>query len=282
MKKLMYFIVSFALLIIITGCPDKDDNPDPVNPKTKVSEWSGTFTGNVENGTLGFILYSDNSITLNWETPNACCTSSTGSYTLNGTNFSYTVNGLATAAPESSNFSMTGNGSLNASSGNGSYSINFNGQGWENQSGSWNVSVPGSQNASLTVVLNLPADAEGKTGVVIIDTDLDADNGVISSLAGACPTGTLISVPFDDVPAGTYFIYGGVWVVGEYGDEPGPGDYIGVYGGTYPNNIPDQPNAIVPASGSKTFNIDLIVISKKSNISITSPEMNRYKILTSP
>ena len=269
MKKLKFFLMTITLLIIISGCKTKDDDTEPNNPKTKVSEWSGTFTGDVENGTLGFILYSDNSITLSWDTPTACCNSSTGTYTRNGSNFNFTVSGIATAGAEFSNFTMTGDGTLNTNSGNGSYSINFNGQGWEDQTGNWNVTVPGSQNASLTVVMNLPADAEGKTGAVIFDTDFDLDNGVISSIVNICPAGIQISVPFDDVPAGTYFIYGGVWVVGEYGEDPVPGDYIGVYGGTYPNNLPDQPNAIVPASGTKTFTIDLTVISKKSILSFT-------------
>jgi hypothetical protein len=139
MKKFMIFFSILTLLIVVSGCSDKDDTTEPSNSKTKVSEWSGTFTGDVENGTLDFILYSDNSITLSWDTPTACCNSSAGSYTQNGTNFNFTVSGRATAGSEFSKFTMSGSGTLNVNSGNGSYSITFNGQGWEDQAGNWNV-----------------------------------------------------------------------------------------------------------------------------------------------
>jgi hypothetical protein len=270
-----------SIALVFNSCnKDEDDDAQPGTQKTKVSEWNGTFTGNVENGTLQFTLYSDNSIILSWDTPNACCNSSTGTYTLNGSNFSFTIGGSASSGTESSTFTMSSTGLLNVSSGSGTYTIDFTGQGWEDQSGSWNVNTPGAQFATVTIVLNMPADAEGKMGLIAIDNDLDVDNGIVSIQTGPCPAGTYFTIPFDDIPAGTYFIVAAVWIVGEFGDDLGPGDYIGVYGGSYPNNLPGQPNAVVPASGSKTFNIDLFVLTDKSDPAIYSPTMGDIEILT--
>jgi hypothetical protein len=131
------------LLIVLSACnTNKKDDENPEPAVTLVSEWEGTFKGNVENGNLAFKLYSDNSITLTWETPMACCNTSLGSYDLTGNDFSFTINGSATAGSESSSFSMSSDGTLNATSGSGTYTIVFNSQGWETQAGTWDVDTP--------------------------------------------------------------------------------------------------------------------------------------------
>jgi hypothetical protein len=278
-KFFLSLVVILSVAIVFNSCKkDEDDEAKPGTQKTKISEWSGTFTGNVEDGTLEFILYSDNSITLSWDTPNACCNSSTGTYTLNGSNFSFTISGSATSGPESSTFLMSSTGSLNTGSGSGTYTIDFTGQGWEDQSGSWNVSTSGAQFASLTVHLNLPADAEGKIGIVCFDDDLDIETGITYTISGPCPSGTSFSVQFDDVPAGSYYLLAAVWVANQSGDL-GPGDYLGVYGvSSLSGTFPAEPNAIVPASGTKTFTIDLFVITNKSSLPIASFVMEAIEI----
>jgi len=251
---LMFSLLAFSILFI--SCK-KDDDKETVTQRTKLSEWSGTFTGNVESGTLSFELYSENYIGYSWQTSSTSCTNANGSYTLNGSNFTFKVSGTASSFKESSTFSMNGQGTLNSSTGDGSYSIDFDDANFSDQSGQWSASTGSSQYASVNIKISIPADAAGKTGVIIFDNDSDPSNGFVKEYVHTLSSGTNFDVILDDVPAGTYYLFGAVFVVGTYGNDPGVGDYIGVYGATSPN-IPTHANAIVPASGTVTFNFDLI------------------------
>lgn len=115
---------------------------------------------------------------------------------------------------------------------------------------------PSSSTATVSGTLNLPADATGKTWAVLIDDDMDGDNGYVKLGLGICGAGTEVSYSVSDVPTGTYFIYAAVFLASDGTQGPQTGDYFGIYGGQFPNNIPTSPNANV-GSGSNTFNIDL-------------------------
>ena len=116
-----------------------------------------------------------------------------------------------------------------------------------------------SQKATVTGTLNLPADAAGKTWAVLFDTDIDGDNGYAFMGMGTCPSGTEVPYSVSDVPAGTYYLYAVVFVGGNFTEGPQFGDFIGIYGGEYPNNAPASPNAQV-TSGTNTFDINLVVM----------------------
>lgn len=113
-------------------------------------------------------------------------------------------------------------------------------------------------NGSTTVkgTLTIPAPAPGKTVYVIIDNDMDGDNGYKYAATGQCDANTSGTYTLDNITAGTYYIYAVVFVVGNTSSGPQSGDYYGVYGGTM-NNPPNSPNASVPSSGTVFFDITL-------------------------
>jgi hypothetical protein len=112
--------------------------------------------------------------------------------------------------------------------------------------------------AYITGTLYLPAEAPGKTFVVAFDDNIDADDGFIKIEAGTCGDDTIQEYAIDEMPAGTYYLYAVVWVTGPAFSTPQPGDYVGYYGTE--GTIPLEPNASVPESGSKEFDITLIVL----------------------
>ena len=121
------------------------------------------------------------------------------------------------------------------------------------------------QHRTITVVLNLPTEAAGKTAAIIFDRDSEPGNGYVKAYSETLSSGTNFSFDFNDIPAGTYYLIAVVFIVNTYGNEPGPGDYIGIYG-TTSSNIPTHANATVPVSGTKTFSIDLVVMTKQTLI----------------
>lgn len=112
--------------------------------------------------------------------------------------------------------------------------------------------------ATVTGMLALPAEANGREYIVIVDTDTDGDNGFVASTIDTCGTGLTADYSINAVPAGTYYVYACVFVVSETA-PPQDGDYIGFYGtGLDP---PDLPNAVVPPTGIVTFDITLDTMS---------------------
>jgi hypothetical protein len=111
--------------------------------------------------------------------------------------------------------------------------------------------------SSVTVngTLTLPAEANGKEYIVIVDNDTEGDNGWINATVGTCVSGTTVDYSISNVPAGTYYIYAVVRIVSAHDSPAEDGDYIGFYGsGEAP---PENANAIVPDSGTVTFDISL-------------------------
>ena len=115
------------------------------------------------------------------------------------------------------------------------------------------------EKVTISGVLNIPDAASGKTWVVMIDNDMNGDNSSVGMNFGVCGSGTTVSYQIQNVPVGTYYIYAVVFVVSDGDGEPVAGDYVGIYGGDFPYDIPTQPNATVNAS-HKEFDIDLAVM----------------------
>lgn len=120
-----------------------------------------------------------------------------------------------------------------------------------------NTNVTGT--TTVTGTLTIPAPATGKPVMVIIDNDMDGDNGYNYLASGTCKTGTSGTYTFNKVGPGTYYIYAVVFLVGNTTVGPQSGDYYGVYGGTM-TSPPQSPNATVPASGTVTFDINLVTM----------------------
>jgi hypothetical protein len=116
----------------------------------------------------------------------------------------------------------------------------------------------GSGTATVKGTLTIPADANGKSVYVLIDTDTDGSSYKYLA-SGTCGSGTTGTYSFTNISAGTYYIYAVVFVVGNTNQGPQSGDYYGIYGGTL-NNMPSSPNAKVPSSGTATFDINLEVM----------------------
>ncbi|MFC1769744.1 hypothetical protein ACFLZI_01650 [Nitrospirota bacterium] len=107
--------------------------------------------------------------------------------------------------------------------------------------------------ATVSGTLTLPAAQSGKDYMVFIDTDDDGGNGFPHSVAGTCGASTTVSYSFPSaIPSGNYYVYALVYVVGP-GGAPVAGDYYGVYG-----NQTDTPAALIPASGSVTFDMTMV------------------------
>lgn len=108
---------------------------------------------------------------------------------------------------------------------------------------------------SISGTLNLPAPAAGRQYAVLIDNDIDGDNGSVALTFGTCGSGLSHSYSISDVAAGTYFVYAVVFLTSNSG-PPQSGDYVGISGGTF-SNPPAQANVTVPASGAATADITL-------------------------
>jgi hypothetical protein len=108
--------------------------------------------------------------------------------------------------------------------------------------------------ATVEGKLILPEPTPGREYWVLVDEDVDGDNGFVKYSGGVCGSETAVSFTISDVPAGTYYIYAGVRILSHFGTPPEIGDYVGIYGGTI-DEYPRQPNAVIPASGTVTFDI---------------------------
>jgi len=112
--------------------------------------------------------------------------------------------------------------------------------------------------AQITGSLILPADATGKPFIVAVDDNFDADDGFTKVKAGTCVEGLNQEYTIANVPSGAYYIYAVVWVVAAAYATPESGDYVGYYGTN--GTIPNEPNAVVPKSGTKQFDITLVIL----------------------
>ena len=117
----------------------------------------------------------------------------------------------------------------------------------------------GPSGVTVQGTLNLPSAAAGKIWGVLIDNDLNGDNGYVQLGMGTCGTGLTVPYTINNVPRGVYYIYAVVFIVGDEDQGPQVGDFIGIYGGQIPDNTPVSPNATV-GTGENKFDIDLYLI----------------------
>jgi len=114
------------------------------------------------------------------------------------------------------------------------------------------AATPGRVSGTLTY----PAPAEGKTWVVVVDTDTNGDNGNVTYSLGTCGAGVSCDYTISTVPPGNFFVYAVVRVVSGMDDPPASGDYLGLHGGTF-SNPPSAPNVAVQSGGAVSCNITL-------------------------
>jgi len=115
--------------------------------------------------------------------------------------------------------------------------------------------------------LTLPAEANGKEYAVLIDDDTDHDDDDFYFVGGTTGTGTSVNYSFSCVAPGTYYVLAIVRNVSSSGSKPQPGDYFAYFNGTG-LNPPDGANAVVPSSGSATFDITLNIINDNGHENI--------------
>ena len=113
--------------------------------------------------------------------------------------------------------------------------------------------------ATVTGSLTLPNAAAGKTYYVLVDADMNGDNGSVKMSTGTCGSGTGVSYQVVDVPVGTYFVYAAVFTVSDGSQGPQTGDYYGIYGGTM-NNPPAERNVTVASGGVSSIDVLLAIV----------------------
>jgi len=121
------------------------------------------------------------------------------------------------------------------------------------------VTPPSVITATVTGTLTFPNAAAGKTYYVLVDTDINGDNGYVKMNTGTCGSGTNVNYEVNNVPVGTYFVYAAVFTVSDGSQGPQTGDYFGIYGGTL-NNPPAGRNVTVASGGVNSINMLLAVM----------------------
>ena len=98
MPKILFGFILLVFLIIISACQPSGQSVNSQKSVNLVSSWSGSYQpqGSPDPGTISFKLYDDNSMNLTANiSKNNYSLSASGSYTLNGTNFSFSGTGTA-------------------------------------------------------------------------------------------------------------------------------------------------------------------------------------------
>ena len=117
----------------------------------------------------------------------------------------------------------------------------------------------GETGSMVSGTLTVPASMLGKPYFVrFLDSVGVAGTAPAAQTNGLTPDATTIEYTIPGVPPGTYFLLGVVDVDESGGFSSTPGDYVGWYGHSGDGNPPDAPNAVVPATGSVTFDITLV------------------------
>jgi hypothetical protein len=138
MKKALCFgIVLFLMILSFTGCQSGAD---------VLSTWTGTYAGGAYGTIPSWKIYDDNTTVGVWtDHTGAFSIDVSGSYTLNGTAFTFAASGTATnpgATPTTSTYTVSGSGTLESATGSGSYSIAFAELSWGGPySGTWSLTT---------------------------------------------------------------------------------------------------------------------------------------------
>jgi hypothetical protein len=120
---------------------------------------------------------------------------------------------------------------------------------------------------NVDVELFLPSISTGKTYEITFDNDKYASNGYYLSVTGACGDAASVSKTVK-VRQGTYYLTGFVDTDDSILPKITLEDYIGVYNGTWPESVPENPNAEV---NSNTYlGVTLTTISAPNSFGIIS------------
>jgi hypothetical protein len=113
--------------------------------------------------------------------------------------------------------------------------------------------------ATVAGTLTLPGTATGKHYEVRIVTATGAATlNPVAMTSGTATGSATLAYSIPNVPAGTYYILAFVDVNGTGGTSSTPGDYAGWFGEDVNGDPPAAPNATVPASGTMTFDFNLV------------------------
>ncbi len=99
-------------------------------------------------------------------------------------------------------------------------------------------------NANVLGTLMLPQAVDTPTYQVYIDDD-DDPTTYVARAEGICACNLEVDYSFNDVPPGTYYIYGIVRMNGHLDGPAQPNDFVGFFG-TPDGQKPDAPNLVVP------------------------------------
>jgi hypothetical protein len=136
MKKALCFgIVLFLMILSFTGCQSGAD---------VLSTWTGSYAGSTSSGNIpSWKFYDDDTMVGVWvDSSGAYSLKVNGSYTLNGSAFTFLASGTASnpyATPTTSTYTVSGSGTLGSATGSGSYSVAFAELSWGSHSGTWSL-----------------------------------------------------------------------------------------------------------------------------------------------
>lgn len=115
---------------------------------------------------------------------------------------------------------------------------------------------------TLSGTITLPYPAPNKTLYVMIDNDINGDNGFLYSFQGYCSPDTIENYTINNVATGTYYVYAAVFVKGNGEGGPQKGDFLGLYGGSL-DNPPNAPNVIISANDNTNCSFELSIYNGK-------------------
>lgn len=113
--------------------------------------------------------------------------------------------------------------------------------------------------ATVTGTLTLPGTGAGRAYGVRIALTPGAIATPIAQTSGVTTASAMLSYSIPDVPAGTYYLLAFVDVDGSGGGSSTPGDYAGWYGHSGDGNPPAGASVVVPASGTVTYDVSLVI-----------------------
>jgi len=129
---------------------------------------------------------------------------------------------------------------------------------------------PEEEETAVSVTINLSTpngiDVSGKSWEIIFETDIEnIGSGEFDYYtSGTCGSGSTQIIQLNNVEAGAYYLFAVIYMSQRTEAGPQYGDYIGVYGDIDPEEL-TTPNAVVPESGSATFNINMWIMGGSGN-----------------
>lgn len=122
-----------------------------------------------------------------------------------------------------------------------------------------NPGASGGTTGTVSGTVTIPATMADKPWVVLLDTDMNGDNGFTAMVNGSV-TGTTFSYTLSNVGLGSYYVYAVVYAVGDGTAAPVNGDYYGIYNATGLGS-PASANVVVTAGTTMTCNFSVALYS---------------------